>query len=238
VAWPNELGDSSNRRVDILTLNANGSYTWDHKRSAGDHLVTVAGQTADTSGGPFLWDVVGDTLQLHQVAYDAQQRRQAKGEFMRKALRYNAPARYVFAVHGPRLHVWEWLLWQANRRDEKCSDSFIRVDTSKPLVWPAPPARTINPADLTGTWAGTHQTFLWGTVTDTLIMGADHSLRAVHLGPYDTANRQGTWSLLPGDILEADTLGNALGGRLRVVLKNDTLIRCHPNYAILKRVAP
>lgn len=204
--------------VDMLTLDADGSYTRETKRKEGDSLVAMWTKAAgEADQGPFRWTLAADTLELRS------------GEGLN-------PASYRVGLKDRRLVFWNWYKWDAGRRDEKCADwAFQRLDSSKPLTLPPPPRITIDLADLVGTWAGTYDTKRWGVVTDTLIIGADSTLTTVHVGPSDDAHEKGTWALLPGDELSGP-LGNI--DRVKVYLQNGELVRCSGNYAVLKRVAP
>ena len=203
--------------VDVLTLNADGSYVREMKKKEGDSLVAAWQKTGQEDKGPFRWSLAGDTLRLDEKRpWDS----------------------HKVVLQDGRLLWWNWLMWDANRRDPKCAEfAFERFDASKPLAVPPPPPITIREADLVGTWVGTFDTKYknYGVVTDTLVIGADHTLRGVHLGPVDNANRKGIWALLSGDELTGP-LGNI--DRVRVYLQNGELVRCHYNYAVLKRVAP
>lgn len=214
-AWADSL--QGKVLVDVLTLNADGSYLREMKRQEGDSLVaawkTAAGEEAV---GPSRWTLVGDTFQLRQDE------------------RFQ-PASYKVGLKEGRLALWNWDMWDEDRRDEKCAEFvYERFDASTPLTVPPPPQITINPADLVGTWGGAVQTRQWGTVIDSLFIGADYTVRMVHVGPADNVFINGTWALLPGDRLA----GPYYFDPVRIYLKNGELFRCHQNYAVLKRAGP
>lgn len=153
----------------------------------------------------------------------------------------NASVSYKVVLKDRQLFLWDWLMWDANRRDKQCAAKvFEHFDASTPLTLPPPPQITIQPADLAGTWAGTFETKQLGTVTDTLIIGADHTLTSVHYGkghpwdPGDYFNTSSKWTLLPGD----EFTGAGILGRYRIVLQNGELVPCSPIRAVLKRVSP
>jgi len=151
----------------------------------------------------------------------------------------NSSVTYKVVLRGERLLLWDRLLWEADRRDEKCAEKvFERFDASKPLTLPPPLQTTIPEADLVGTWAGTLATKHVGVVIDTLVIGADHTLRSVHYGWSPQGARYfpvtSNWALLPGD----EFTGWGLLGRYKIVLQNGDLMPCSPVRAVLKRVAP
>lgn len=201
--------------IDMLTFNADGSYTRETKRKEGDSLVTWRKPDDDSWSR---WKLTGDTLDL------GRNNRFSNG-FSRKVL-----------LKDRRLFLWDWYTWNEGRRDEKCAEqAFERFEQSTPLTLPPPPRITIRSADLVGTWAGKFVNPVYGSITDTLVIGADHTLRSVHVGPADNAHEKGTWDLLPGDVLTGP-LGNV--AEMKIYLQNEELVRCSGNYPILKRVGP
>lgn len=203
--------------LDLLVLNADGSYIKATKRYVGDSLVLAWGPRDDAEDpGSFHWTLTGDTLELGRDGYN--------------------PSIQIVRLKDGRLFLWDELMWDAGRQFEACADRvYERFDPAKPPPPPPPPQVTVNPADLVGTWAGRIDTRNWGTVNDTLIIGPDHTLRSAHVGPADDAHSKGVWALLPGDILTGP-MGNI--NEFKVLMHNGDLVRCHYNYAILKRLTP
>lgn len=218
-----EWADSLKGRLvlEVLTLNADGSYSSVMKKQDGDSLVNAWTPSEPKSKDEQYWEVTGDTLWFRKNPPDPN----------------TYDPTFVFQRQNQRLLLWAQELWEADegRRDARCAQSWERFDPSKARLLPPRPQITLRPADLVGTWAGTVKTKRWGTVTDTLVIGADHSLRAVHYGPYDTANEKSNWAVMPGDYLTG-RLGNI--DHVKVVLHDGMLVRCLENYAVLRRVAP
>lgn len=204
--------------VDMLTLNADGSYVREMKRRAGDSLVAAWPKPADQDdGGPFHWELAGDTLQLTAGAFN--------------------PALYRVTVKSRRLFLWDRTTWGAGLHHENCANlAFDRFDSVQSLTLPPPPPITIQPAELVGTWAGRLDLEGWGTINDTLVIGADYTFRVAHVGPPDDFYVKGTWALLPGDRLKAP--GLTIGSTEGIALQNGQLVRCGTNHAVLKRIAP
>jgi hypothetical protein len=202
--------------LDMLTLNADGSYTKGMNRYSGDSLVPTWQQREGQEGpGSSHWELTGDSLELGMEGYN--------------------PSTYIVQLKDRRLIMWNKMMWDAGRHYEACADRiYERFDPAKRLTLP-PPQITVKPADLVGTWAGRIDTPDWGTVNDTLIIGPDHTLRSAHVGPADDAHSKGVWALLPGNILTGP-MGNI--NEFKVLLHDGDLVRCHYNYAILKRLAP
>jgi len=147
----------------------------------------------------------------------------------------NSSAWYKVVLKEGRLLLWDWPMWDADRRAEKCAaKAFERFDASKPLTLPPLPQVTIQPTDLAGTWVGTFETRQWGTITDTLVF-FEQGLRGVHHGrnPFSSNNYYdfGGWRLLPGDELVGTRVL-----RPRILLHNGELVFCSPFWPVLKRV--
>src|SRR5699024_6104117 len=71
----------------------------------------------------------------------------------------NTSITYKVVLKDGRLFLWNWLMWEEGRRDEKCAEKiFEHFEASTPLVVPPPLETTIPEAELVGTWAGTMET--------------------------------------------------------------------------------
>lgn len=186
-------------------------------RARGATLTLNADGSYSRAGKEGRWKLTEDTLQLHIEEYN--------------------PQESIVRLRGRRLLFWSPLMWEGGRDGEPCAESvYERSDPSGPPPSPLPPSSetAIDPVDLVGTWAGSFESSQWGVVTDSLFIGADYTIKVMHLGPSDDVYITGTWALLPGNWFK----GAYYFDPIKIYMQNGDLVRCHQNYPILKRVGP